>query len=95
MIILYLSQVVTNDGDTPFHIAAAEDQVGVVSACLAQKHFLFDSRAISRDMPKNNAGMTPLDVAARNDSLQSAHIIVGKLEAKAEMRFWEKIPCEL
>ena len=86
--------MVTNDGDTPFHIAAARDRVCVVSACLAQKHFLFDSRAISRDMPKNNAGLTPLDVAAQNDSFKSAHVIVAKLEAKAEIRYWEKMPCK-
>ena len=83
----------TNAGDTPLHLAVYGDQASIVAFCLEQKHFLLDSRAISRDFPKNGEGLTPLDVAARRNSVNSVRCIVTKLDAKAQMRYWEKMQC--
>ena len=84
----------TDEGDTPLHVAAGSDQLCIVLYCLEQKLYLLDSRAISRDLPANDAGLTPLDVAARHGSVNCVQFIVGKMVAKASMRYWEKVNCQ-
>ena len=86
--------MVTFEGNTALHVAAYYDQVCIVTYCLEQKLYLLDSRAISRELPKNNEGLTPLDVAAKQGSVNCAQFIVGKMAAKAEMRYWEKVKCK-
>ena len=92
--IIVYPQLFTESGDTPLHTAAEYDKVCILSYCLEQKRYLIDSRGISRDLPLNNAGQTPLDVAAQKGSVNCAQYIVSKLVAKAEMRSWEKVQCE-